>query len=159
MVSSIDRAPELLLGIRNYGPAIDLWSAGCIMAEMISGEPLFPGQGPIDQIQRIFSILGAPNDLLWPDFKVLVAPEQQRKLSWKLPNRSRLREVFPVAAFAGNLALSDTGIQLLSQLLHMDPKQRLTASEALQHCWLTNELPRPTPEDLMPVFHASNEKA
>lgn len=152
-----DRCPELLLGIRHYGPALDMWSAGCIFAEMITGEPLFPGQGPIDQLQKIFSLLGAPNESIWPDFARLVSPDNQRKLSWRLPNRSRFREVFPVTAFAGTLALSDQGVHLLSQLLHMDPKQRLTARQALQHPWLTTELPRPTPEDLMPVFKATNE--
>jgi len=70
----------------------------------------------------------------------------------------RLREVFPVTAFAGTLALSDQGVALLSQLLHMDPLQRVSASAALDFPWLTEEVPRPTPEALMPVFRASNEK-
>lgn len=128
------------------------------MAEMVSGEALLPGQGPLDQLQRIFSLLGTPNDSVWPDYRTLVLPENQRKLSWKLPNRSRLRDVFPVAALAADLALSDTGVHLLSQLLHMDPKQRCTAAQGLRHSWLTEELPGPRAEHLMPVFLPSNEQ-
>jgi cell division cycle 2-like protein len=151
-----DRAPELLLGLRHYGPAIDNWSVGCIFAEMLTGEALFPGQGEIDELHKIFSVLGAPTELVWPAYKSLVKPEYQRRLSWKLPSRNRLREVFPVAAFATSLALSDTGVHLLAQLLHMDPTQRMAAKDAMRHAWLAEELPRATPEAFMPTFASSN---
>ncbi|KAG5653485.1 Cyclin-dependent kinase catalytic subunit [Sphagnurus paluster] len=61
------RAPEVLLGSRHYSTAIDMWSVGCIFAEMaMQGAPLFPGDSEIDQIFKIFRILGTPNEDIWP---------------------------------------------------------------------------------------------
>ncbi|KAG8899755.1 Cyclin-dependent kinase catalytic subunit [Tulasnella sp. 403] len=61
------RAPEVLLGSRHYSTAIDMWSVGCIMAEMImKGTPFFPGDSEIDQIFRIFRVLGTPTEQNWP---------------------------------------------------------------------------------------------
>ncbi|KAI9621414.1 hypothetical protein H4Q26_015713 [Puccinia striiformis f. sp. tritici PST-130] len=65
------RAPELLLGAESYTTAIDLWSIGCIFAELILREPIFPGAGEIDQIGKIFKLLGRPTDEIWPGFKSL----------------------------------------------------------------------------------------
>src|ERR1700753_2479083 len=60
------RAPDVLLGSRQYDTAIDIWSAGCIMAEMFSGRPLFPGQQNDDQLIRIFRLMGTPTEHTWP---------------------------------------------------------------------------------------------
>ncbi|XP_059638156.1 cyclin-dependent kinase F-1-like isoform X2 [Cornus florida] len=60
------RAPELLYGSTNYGTEIDLWSLGCIFAELYSLEPLFPGTSDIDQLSRIFSVLGNLTEEVWP---------------------------------------------------------------------------------------------
>ncbi|KAG8926287.1 Cyclin-dependent kinase catalytic subunit [Tulasnella sp. 418] len=61
------RSPEVLLGARNYSTSIDMWSVGCIMAEMLMrGVPLFPGDSEIDQIFKIFRIMGTPNEDIWP---------------------------------------------------------------------------------------------
>ncbi|GAA0183940.1 non-receptor serine/threonine protein kinase [Lithospermum erythrorhizon] len=65
------RAPELLLGSKQYSTAIDMWSLGCIMAEMLAKEPLFNGKSEIDQIDKIYRILGTPNDTIWPGFSKL----------------------------------------------------------------------------------------
>ncbi|KAF4588024.1 Cyclin-dependent kinase catalytic subunit [Pleurotus pulmonarius] len=66
------RAPEVLLGSRHYSTAIDMWSVGCIFAEMaMHGHPLFPGDSEIDQIFKIFRILGTPNDETWPGVSAL----------------------------------------------------------------------------------------
>jgi cell division cycle 2-like protein len=62
------RAPELLLGARKYSTPIDMWSLGCIMAEFLAKEPLFPGKSVIDEIDKIFKTLGTPNEKIWPDF-------------------------------------------------------------------------------------------
>ncbi|KRX21320.1 Cyclin-dependent kinase 2 [Trichinella nelsoni] len=62
------RPPELLLGCEFYGASIDLWSAGCIFAEMICNEPLFCGDSEIGQLFKIFQILGTPNAVVWPEF-------------------------------------------------------------------------------------------
>ena len=55
------RAPEILFGARHYGPAIDMWAAGCIMGELLLREVLFPGTSDIDQLGKIFTIRGTPN--------------------------------------------------------------------------------------------------
>ncbi|KAK9675457.1 hypothetical protein RND81_11G008100 [Saponaria officinalis] len=65
------RAPELLLGAKEYSTAIDMWSLGCIMAELLSKEPLFNGKTEFDQLDKIFRILGTPNETIWPGMKKL----------------------------------------------------------------------------------------
>ena len=60
------RAPELLLGHFNYGPAIDMWGVGCCFAEMIFGTPIFQGQTEMEQMQQIVDICGSPNSKDWP---------------------------------------------------------------------------------------------
>ncbi|KAL8106423.1 cyclin-dependent kinase G-2-like isoform X3 [Apium graveolens] len=65
------RAPELLLGTKQYSTAIDMWSLGCIMAELLSKEPLFNGKTEFDQIDKIFKMLGVPNETIWPGFSKL----------------------------------------------------------------------------------------
>jgi cell division cycle 2-like protein len=62
------RAPELLLGQRLYSTGVDVWSLGCIMGELLCKDPLFQGKTEIDQIDRIFRVLGTPNEKIWPDF-------------------------------------------------------------------------------------------
>ncbi|XP_062110608.1 cyclin-dependent kinase G-2 isoform X2 [Humulus lupulus] len=65
------RAPELLLGAKQYSTAIDMWSLGCIMAELLSKEPLFNGKTEFDQLDKIFRILGTPNETIWPGYSKL----------------------------------------------------------------------------------------
>ncbi|XP_010531633.1 PREDICTED: cyclin-dependent kinase G-2 isoform X2 [Tarenaya hassleriana] len=65
------RAPELLLGVKQYSTAIDMWSLGCIMAELLSKAPLFNGKTELDQLDKIFRILGTPNETIWPGFSKL----------------------------------------------------------------------------------------
>jgi cell division cycle 2-like protein len=74
----------LLLGQRTYSTAVDMWSVGCIFAEMLTGDPLFPGEGEIDQILRIFKVLGAPNEDRWPGFSSL---PNVSKISWRVPTK------------------------------------------------------------------------
>ncbi|XP_038884699.1 cyclin-dependent kinase G-2 isoform X3 [Benincasa hispida] len=65
------RAPELLLGERQYSTAVDMWSLGCIMAELLSKEPLFNGKTEVEQLDKIFRTLGTPNETIWPRFSKL----------------------------------------------------------------------------------------
>lgn len=77
------RAPEVLFGDSNYTPAIDLWSAGCIMGELMQHKPLLPGNTEQAQLDLIVKLLGAPNEAIWPGFdklpaaKVLILPKQK----------------------------------------------------------------------------------
>jgi hypothetical protein len=60
------KAPELMFGSRSYTPAVDLWSAGCVFAELLTGGPLFPGNSDIDQICCINGVLGSIDEAAWP---------------------------------------------------------------------------------------------
>lgn len=65
------RAPELLLGITEYSTPVDMWSVGCIFAEIVTKRPLFDGDSEIDQIKKIFRLMGTPNDSIWPGVESL----------------------------------------------------------------------------------------
>ena len=65
------RAPELLLGATEYSTPVDLWSVGCIFAEIVSKRALFDGDSEQDQIRKIFRIMGTPNDEVWPGVSTL----------------------------------------------------------------------------------------
>ena len=62
------RSPEVLFGSDSYDFATDMWSIGCVFAELLTLEPVFPGDNDIDQISRIFQCLGTPDEKTWPDF-------------------------------------------------------------------------------------------
>ncbi|KAG6477583.1 hypothetical protein ZIOFF_066850 [Zingiber officinale] len=86
------RAPEILLGSRHYSTPVDVWSVGCIFAEMVNQRPLFPGDSEIDELFKIFSILGTPNEGTWPgvtslpDFKSAFPKWQPQDLATVVPN-------------------------------------------------------------------------
>ena len=134
------RPPELLLGATTYGPAIDVWSLGCIFGELLSGAPLFNGRAEIDQLQKIFKLLGTPNDKIWPEFSSL--PSVQKVTFTEQPY-NKLRQKFP----RDSTGLSDNGFELLNRMLTYDPSKRFTCSEALNHPFF-EEYPPPQ----RPVF-------
>ncbi|SPC66930.1 probable PHO85 - cyclin-dependent protein kinase [Ustilago sp. UG-2017b] len=121
------RAPDVLLGSRTYSTSIDIWSAGCIMAEMISGLPLFRGRDNNDQLNQILRILGTPDD---NTMKRLVndSPEIQVRPFPRVP-RVPFQNMFPNA--------HPLAIDLLDKLLKFDPTQRISADEALRHPYFT----------------------
>ncbi|KAL7464385.1 hypothetical protein ACHAXS_004733 [Conticribra weissflogii] len=118
------RAPELLLGASLYSAAVDVWSVGCIFAEMATGLPLFPGRSDIDQLIKIFQRRGTPNPAIWPGVDRLphYNPEFPR---W--PERP-ITDFVPIEALgSGNAA------DLLTSLLQYDPDRRLVCRQAMQH--------------------------
>lgn len=115
------RAPEVLLGSRHYNTAIDMWSVGCIFAEMAMRTPLFPGDSEIDEIFRIFRVLGTPNDETWPGVQSL--PDY--KTTFPQWSGVPLKTAVP--------ALSEAGVDLLSLMLIYDPAVRISAKRALHH--------------------------
>ncbi|ORX36295.1 kinase-like domain-containing protein [Kockovaella imperatae] len=115
------RAPEVLLGSRHYSTAIDMWSVGCIYAEMAMRAPLFPGDSEIDEIFRIFRLLGTPDEDVWPGVKSL--PDY--KATFPQWHATDLK--------ASVKGLDDNGLDLLAQTLIYDPAKRISAKRALQH--------------------------
>jgi len=115
------RAPEILLGCRYYSTPVDVWSIGCIFAEMITRRALFPGDSEIDQLFRIFRTLGTPDERLWPG--VSDFPDYKSSFpKWPVQN---LLQVIP--------ALTQAGADLLQQMLTYEPTRRLSARNALSH--------------------------
>jgi serine/threonine protein kinase len=115
------RAPEVLLGSPTYSTAVDMWSIGCIFAEMAMSQPLFRGEAEIDTIFKIFRILGTPDETQWPGISNL--PD----FSPMFPKWSKqcLRSIVP--------SLDADGFDLLQKLLIYDPNKRISAKRALQH--------------------------
>jgi serine/threonine protein kinase len=115
------RAPEILLGSATYSIPVDIWSAGCIFAEMLLKKPIFPGDSEIDQLFKIFRQMGTPTEDVWhgctslPDYK----PSFPK---WK---RQELTKVFENSHPAA--------IDLLEKMLIYEPAQRISAREALNH--------------------------
>ena len=127
------RPPELLLGATTYGPAVDIWGIGCIMLEMVTKKAIFPGKEEIDEITRIWDIMGSPTSTTWP--KVTELPW------WELVKPQTARPSVFHELYAD--VLSEQGIDLASKLLSLDPELRPTAAEALRHPYFVTELPRP----------------
>jgi len=124
------RAPELLLGQRHYEKPIDIWGAGCVLAELLmcSGSVLFPGTSEIDQLSHIVSMLGPLKEETWPG--VSQFPGSLCFDSDEL-HTSSLRSVMPPY-------VDEQAFDLLSRLLVLCPDQRITAEEALQHPFLAD---------------------
>ncbi|KAL8931337.1 MAG: hypothetical protein Q9211_007040, partial [Gyalolechia sp. 1 TL-2023] len=115
------RAPDVLLGSRTYNTSIDIWSAGCIMAEMYTGRPLFPGTTNEDQLQKIFRLMGTPSERSWPG--ITAFPEY--KPGWHVYATQDLRMILPT--------VDPAALDLLGRCLQMRPEMRISAQEALGH--------------------------
>lgn len=144
------RSPELLLGAQDYDTAIDLWSIGCIFAELILRDPIFPGKGEIDQLHQIFSLLGKPSPETWPG--LIKLPNYKTLNLNHLPNYSGLRSKFKF--------VTELGIDLMNCLLAYDPCKRISAEDALRHPYF-NEAPLPKHPNAFQSFPsiAAGEKA
>ena len=119
------RAPEILLGGKLYSVAVDIWSVACIIVEMITGQPLVPGDSEIDQLFKIFRLLGTPSESVWPGVSQL--PD------WKstFPQWSSK----PLAEHIPMLNNDPLLVDLLSRMLAYDPSYRISARDALAHPW------------------------
>ncbi|KAI5310855.1 regulator of ime2 [Ascosphaera atra] len=114
------RAPELIFGATNYTTKIDVWSTGCVMAELMLGQPMFPGESGIDQLVEIIKILGTPTR------------EQIRTMN---PNymEHRFPQIKPHPFNKVFRRAPAEAIDLIAALLEYTPTQRLSAIEALCH--------------------------
>jgi len=120
------RAPEIMLSFANYASAIDVWSVGCILAELLAGKPIFKGRDYVDQLNQILHYLGTPSE---DTLRRVGSPRAQDYIR-SLPIRPRVpfAQLFP---HANPLALD-----LLAKMLHFDPAKRITCDQALEHPYL-----------------------
>jgi len=116
------RPPDVLFGAKLYTTSIDMWSAGCIFAELANaGRPLFPGSDVDDQLKRIFKLLGTPSEENWPGMT-------------QLPDLKPFPMYQPSMSFSQVVPkLSNRGRHLLQRLLLCNPSQRLSADESMAH--------------------------
>jgi serine/threonine protein kinase len=121
------RAPDVLLGSRSYDTSIDIWSAGCIMAEMFTGRPLFPGQTNEDQLIRIFRLMGTPGEDTWPGVSTL----SEWKSDFPYFPPTNLAVVLP--------QIDDLGMDLLNKMLRLRPAERAAARDLLIHPWFIEQ--------------------
>lgn len=165
VVSGHYRPPEVLLGARNYDSAVDLWSAGCIFAELLARRILFEGSDEMDQLHRIFTCLREPTPEQWPEYKRLCKAQgycfkpsitvmSEEKTGSSRPSEEalnetrheRLRARFPAEGYDPRnvhadvvkpCALDDHGFKLLSMCLECNPSSRMDAPSALKSQWFT----------------------
>ncbi|KAE8010101.1 hypothetical protein FH972_006494 [Carpinus fangiana] len=138
------RPPELLLGATDYSVGVDLWSAGCILAELLAGKPIMPGRTEVEQLHKIYKLCGSPSD------------EYFKKA--KLPNATLFRPREPY-----NRCIKETfkdfppsSLPLIDMLLAIDPVERQTATAALRSEFFTTE-PHACEPSSLPKYPPSKE--
>ncbi|GAA5861860.1 hypothetical protein JCM3774_001330 [Rhodotorula dairenensis] len=127
------RPLEVLLGGRHYTTAVDVWSCATIFAEMASGLPLVPGDSEIDQIFKIFRLMGTPTVQTWPG----LAQMPDNKQSFPKWQPADLRKLLP--------EMDERGLHLLNSMLQIDPERRISAKSALRHPYFHPPAPPPPP--------------
>ncbi|BGP24383.1 Cyclin-dependent kinase catalytic subunit [Rhodotorula toruloides] len=133
------RPLEVLLGGRHYTTGVDVWSCGTIFAEMSTGLPLVPGDSEIDQIFKIFRLMGTPTERTWPGLKQM--PDY--KASFPQWRATDLRQLLP--------EMDDRALHLLSGMLQIDPEKRISAKHALRHPYFHAPSPAPSPHPVSPL--------
>ncbi|XGW31476.1 hypothetical protein V3C99_009996 [Haemonchus contortus] len=120
------RAPEIMLNWMHYTQTVDVWSVGCILAELVSGKPMFPGDDHIDQLTRIMGVVGTPSC----DFLSKIQSEEARNYIKNLPWMPRV-DFFTLLPDA-----SADAVDLLGHMLALDPDDRISVTEALEHAYV-----------------------
>lgn len=148
------RSPELLLGETQYGPAVDIWSAACVLVEIFCRLAIFPGDGTeINQLDKIYGVLGTPSRSEWPgiaelQWYELLRPSHRIQSSFADKYRERV---------------SPEAFELLQAMFLYDPANRPTAADVLEHPYFTTEEPRPAQvvelEQLEGDWHEFESKA
>ncbi|CAA3028331.1 probable serine threonine- kinase At1g54610 [Olea europaea subsp. europaea] len=121
------RPPELLLGSTNYGESVDVWSVGCVFAELFIGRPLLKGRTEVEQLHKIFKLCGSPPDDYWKRSKLPLATMFKPQQPYESTLRERCKE-FPKSA-----------VNLIEKFLSIEPYSRGTASSALESEYFTTK--------------------
>ncbi|XP_047320355.1 probable serine/threonine-protein kinase At1g09600 [Impatiens glandulifera] len=138
------RAPELLLGATDYGVSIDLWSAGCILAELFAGKPIMPGRTEVEQMHKIFKLCGSPSNDYWKKSKLPLATSFKPQHPYKRCVADTFKDFPP------------SSLSLIEVLLAIEPKERGTATSALNSEFFTTD-PLPCDPSSLPKYPASKE--
>lgn len=141
------RAPEIMLNWMHYNQTVDVWSVGCIMAELLTGKTLFPGTDHIHQLNLILEVLGTPND----DFIKKITSDSARRYIKSLPKFTR-KDLHHHFMGANPLAS-----ELLTLMLDLDGEKRITAEKALAHPYLA-AYHDPNDEPVSMPFDESSEE-
>ncbi|KDR68381.1 hypothetical protein GALMADRAFT_257032 [Galerina marginata CBS 339.88] len=141
------RPPELLLGARHYGGEVDMWGIGCVLGEMFTRKPILPGSSDLDQLEKIWLLCGTPNQHSWPNFDQLPGCEGVIRFN---SHHRRLKQTYD------SIGLPTETVDLLDKLLIVNPRDRLTAAEALVHDYFWTD-PLPADPRTMPSYEASHE--
>ncbi|KAJ1704643.1 hypothetical protein LUZ63_004422 [Rhynchospora breviuscula] len=141
------RAPEVLLKCTSYGPAVDMWAVGAILAELYRCSPLFPGDSEIDQLCKICNVLGSPDTTIWPELMNF-----PRSLDFNLiqvqPGANLLTAI-PNASLEA--------IDLFMQLCSWDPRRRPTAEQTMQHPYFYGRVPKSLEDHFISSFTRHGE--
>lgn len=138
------RPPELLLGATDYGVGVDLWSAGCILAELLAGKPIMPGRTEVEQLHKIFRLCGSPSEEYWKKSKLPHATIFKPQHPYKRCIKETFKD-FPPSSFP-----------LIETLLAIEPAERQTASAALDSEFFTT-LPFACEPSSLPQYPPSKE--
>lgn len=121
------RAPELLLCCDNYGTSIDVWSVGCIFAEILGRKPIFPGTEGLNQLKLIINVLGSQHEA---DLEFIDNPKARRFIrSLPYSRGTQFSSLYPQA--------DPLALDLLQRMLVFDPSKRITVTEALHHPYMS----------------------
>ena len=129
------RSIDILFGSQSYGFGVDIWSIGCIFAEMVTGKPLFTGKDEVSQLTSIISKMGLPTTNEWPDLRQLPNYEPMMNKILKktsITSNGRIsKEQFGDVILQKKLDAA--GVDLMYRMLEYDPNKRPSATECLKH--------------------------